>query len=392
MSAASASDHAITPFRISVSDADLDDLRNRLARTRWPEREPVDGWEQGIPLGYVREVCDYWLHTYDWRAREKHLNSVPQFMTTLSGGSDEALPIHFVHIRSPHADALPLVLTHGWPGSTVEFMKVFGPLADPTAHGGDARDAFHVVAPSLPGYGFSGKPTHTGWGVGRVAAAWNELMVRLGYDRYVAQGGDWGAIVTTNIGAQNLGNCIGIHINMPTAFPRPEDFAAEMTAEEQDAVARLTHYQSQDSGYSTQQRTRPQTLGYGLVDSPVGQAAWILEKFKEWTDNNGSPEDAISRDELLDNVMIYWLTASGASSARLYRESFGAASGSLTVPVPTGISQFPKEIFSASRRWADRVYTNIIHWNRLDHGGHFAAFEKPEVFLDEVRTCFRQLR
>lgn len=381
---------AVTPFEVEIDPAVLADLRERLGRARWPEAETVDDWSQGIPLAYVREVCEYWRNGYDWPARQAALNRFPQFRTELSGGGDEPLGFHFIHARSPEPSAFPLVLTHGWPGSTVEFMKVIGPLTDPVAHGGDAADAFHIVAPSLPGYGFSDKPTRPGWGTERIATAWDELMVRLGYARYGAQGGDWGSAVTTRIGAQNLGHCAGIHVNMVIAFPGPDDMA-DLTPQEMAALGKAGHYQDKDSGYSKQQSTRPQTLGYGLVDSPVGQAAWILEKFWAWTDNDGSPEDAVSRDELLDNVMFYWLNGAGASSARLYWESFASFVGA-TVDIPSGISNFPKEIFSASRRWAERVYTDIRHWNELPKGGHFAAFEQPDTFVDEIRTFFRHVR
>jgi pimeloyl-ACP methyl ester carboxylesterase len=385
------SDAEIHPFRIDIPEAELVDLRDRLARTRWPEPEPVDDWTQGIPLAYVQEVAEHWRTAYDWRVRESALNRFPQFRTTLSGGADDdPLSIHFLHVRSPESGAMPLVLTHGWPGSTVEFMDVIGPLTDPAAHGGDPADAFHVVVPSLPGYGFSDKPSRTGWGVERIATAWDELMGRLGYERYVAQGGDWGAIVTTAIGAQALGRCVGIHVNMPLARPTAEDLA-DLDDAGRIALAKLQHYQDHDSGYSKQQSTRPQTVGYGLVDSPVGQLAWILEKYWAWTDNEGSPEDAIDRDRLLDNVMIYWLTRSGASSARLYWESFGGKRQPAVVHLPTGVSQFPKEVISASRRWAERTYTDIRHWHDLDRGGHFAAFEEPDLFVDEVRTAVRAL-
>ena len=379
----------ISPFQIAVSDVELTDLHDRLARTRWPEREPVEDWSQGIPLAYVQEVCQYWRTGYDWRLREKHLNQFPQFRTTLKGDGDEELGIHFIHARSPEPNAFPLVITHGWPGSTVEFMKIIGPLTDPAAHGGDRADAFHVVAPSLPGYGFSDKPTRTGWGTDRIAAAWDELMIALGYERYGAQGGDWGASVTTRIGAQNRGRCAGIHVNMPVAGPGPE--GPGDTEPEKRALAKFQYYNDHDSGYSKEQSTRPQTVGYGLVDSPAGQAAWILEKFWAWTDNEGHPEDAIARDELLDNLMMYWLNGSGASSARLYWESFNRFGG-VTVAVPTGVSQFPKEIFTVPRHWAERVYTDIRYWNELDRGGHFAAFEEPDLFVDELRACFRPLR
>jgi pimeloyl-ACP methyl ester carboxylesterase len=281
-------------------------------------------------------------------------------------------------------------MTHGWPGSVVEFHKVIGPLTDPTAHGGEARDAFHIVCPSLPGYGFSDKPQETGWGIERIAAAWAQLMARLGYDRYLAQGGDWGAMVTTAIGYQDPEHCAGIHLNMVVAPPDPETMN-DLTEQEQGSLASLKHYQDWDSGYSKQQSTRPQTVGYGLVDSPAGQAAWILEKFWSWTDCDGHPENVLTRDELLDNVMLYWLPGAAASSARLYWQSFtGRATDE--VPVPTGCSIFPKEIMRASRRWADKRYRNIIHWNELEKGGHFAAFEQPETFVDEVRTCFRKVR
>jgi pimeloyl-ACP methyl ester carboxylesterase len=383
---------AVESFQIAVDESELTDLRDRLARTRWAEREPVEDWSQGIPLGYLREVCEYWGSTYDWRAREKQLNRFPQYRTTLSGGDDEPLGIHFIHVRSAEPNAFPLVLTHGWPGSTVEFMEAIGPLTDPASHGGDRADAFHVVTPSLPGFGFSDKPSRTGWGAPRIARAWDELMVRLGYERYGAQGGDWGSLITTLIGSQNLGHCAGIHINMPIAGPTQDDFA-DLTPAEMTALGKFQHYQEHESGYSKQQSTRPQTVGYGLVDSPAGQAGWILEKFWAWTDNDGSPEDAIGRDQLLDNVMFYWLNGAGASSARLYWESFGQfGSGDATVAIPTGISQFPKEITATSRRWAERVYTDICHWNELDRGGHFAAFEEPDLFVQEVRSTFRSVR
>jgi epoxide hydrolase len=374
---------AITPFQIAVSDADLADLHDRLARTRWPEAETVDDWTQGTPLAYVQELCEYWRTSSDW-------NAYPQFRTALVGDGDEPLGIHFIHARSPEPNAFPLVLTHGWPGSTVEFMKMLGPLTDPVAHGGDAADAFHVVVPSLPGYGFSDKPARTGWGTPRVAAAWDELMVRLGYDRYGAQGGDWGSAVTTRIGAQNLGHCVGIHVNFAVAPPAPEHLA-DITDAEQVALGKFAHYQEHDSGYSKQQSTRPQSVGYGLVDSPAGQLAWIIEKFWAWTDNTGSPEDALSRDEMLDNVMMYWLNGAGASSARMYWESFNSFVGQ-TVNIPSGISQFPKEIMLCSRRWAERIYTDIRHWGELDRGGHFAAFEQPELLTNEIRTFFRHVR
>lgn len=378
-------DPAIVPFRIEAPYGAIADLRSRLHSTRWPEPEPVDDWSQGIPLAYVQEVCAYWADEYDWPAREERLNRFPQFTTEIDG-----LDIHFLHVRSPHEDALPLIITHGWPGSIAEFQNVIGPLTDPTAHGGIAADAFHVVCPSLPGFGYSGKPTETGWGLERIADAWGVLMGRLGYDRFLAQGGDWGSMVTTTIGGRNPDHCMAIHLNMPLALPDP-DTMDDLQDNELGALASLDHYQKQESGYSTQQSTRPQTLGYGLVDSPAGQAAWILEKFHAWTDNDGTPESAVDRNELLDNVMLYWLPATGASSARLYWESFATPPFD-RVQVPVGCSIFPKEIFRTSRRWAEKQFGELLHFNELDRGGHFAAMEQPELYVTEVRDCFRSLR
>jgi len=368
----------IRPFRIEVPDEDLADLRERLRRTRWPERECVVGpgntidWSQGIPLDYTRELAYYWAEGYDWRQREARLNRFDQFVTEIDG-----LDIHFIHQRSGNPDALPLVITHGWPGSIVEFAKVIEPL---TAD-------FHVVCPALPGYGFSGKPAATGWKVERIARAWDTLMTRLGYHRYGAQGGDWGATVTTQIG-RNGNGCIGIHLNMPMA-PPPGPVDAP-TAEELAAIEAFAHYQKWDAGYSKQQSTRPQTLGYGLADSPVGQLAWIVEKFWAWTDCDGHPENVLSRDEMLDDVMMYWLTNSAASSARLYWESFGTLGGG-KVEVPTGVACFPKEIMKAPRSWCEARY-NITHWTDMPRGGHFAAFEQPELFVEDVRAFFNTLR
>ena len=373
----------ITPFRIEVPEQQLDDLRARLALTRLPEKETPNDWSQGVPLGYVQEIKEYWQHQYDWRRAEARINAFEQFVTTIDG-----VDIHFLHVRSPEADALPLIMTHGWPGSIVEFLKVIAPLADPVSHGGDAKDAFHVICPALPGYGFSGKPATPGWGVEKIADAWADLARRLGYSSYVAQGGDWGSAVTTALAVRDTDHCRAIHVNMVSARPDPMDNLTEL---EKKGLAGMKHYQDWDSGYSKQQSTRPQTLGYGLVDSPIGQAAWILEKFWAWTDCDGHPENALSRDEMLDNIMLYWLTASGASSARLYWESFGSFSAG-EVQIPTGCSIFPKEIFLCSRRWAENRYKNIIYWNELDKGGHFAAFEQPELFVGELRNCFRLVR
>lgn len=374
----------ISPFVIAVPDTVLDDLRQRLNNTRWPEAELVDDWSQGVPLAYLKEVCEYWAQTYDWRAREAALNRFDQFITAIDG-----LNIHFVHQRSPHPDALPLLITHGWPGSIVEFHKVIEPLVNPTAFGGKATDAFHVVAPSLPGFGFSGKPTVPGWGVDKIAATFAALMARLGYPRYVAQGGDWGSAVTTAIGATDTAHCAAIHLTLAMAA-RPK-IDGEPTAEEQRALDGIKYYRDWDSGYSIQQSTRPQTLGYGLVDSPAGQAGWILEKFWAWTDCAGHPEHVLSRDELLDNVMFYWVNAAAASSARLYWESF-RRSARHTVSIPTCFAVFAKEIVPPVRKWVEASFTDIRHWAEYDHGSHFAAFEVPHTFTADLRDAFRPYR
>jgi pimeloyl-ACP methyl ester carboxylesterase len=374
----------ITPFEIEIPDAQLDDLKQRLANTRWPDSETVDDWSQGIPLAYLKEVCEYWSKQYDWRERETRLNQFPQFKTEIAG-----LGIHFIHVKSPEPGATPLIMTHGWPGSIVEFQGVIAKLADPVAHGGKAEDAFHVVCPSLPGYGFSDKPTETGWGLEKIADSWAELMSRLGYERYVAQGGDWGAMVTTYIGVQDPEHCLGVHLNMAIA-PPTEESMKDPSELETGALAAMAHYSEKDSGYSKQQSTRPQSLGYGLVDSPAGQAGWILEKFWSWTDCDGHPENAISRDAMLDNIMLYWLPANGASSARLYWESFNAAP-MMEIAVPVAVSVFPKEIFRASKRWCEARYKHLAYYNALEKGGHFAAFEQPEIFVEELRAGFRAI-
>ncbi|MCY3950034.1 MAG: epoxide hydrolase [Acidimicrobiaceae bacterium] len=374
----------IEPFQIDVPDEQLADLRDRLARTRWPDKEPVDNWAQGIPLAYVQEVCDYWANTYDWRAREASLNRFDQYTADVDG-----MNVHFIHVRSPEPDAMPIVITHGWPGSVVEFHKVIEPLADPVSHGGSASDAFHVICPSLPGYGFSAKPTEPGWGIEKIADCWAELMTGLGYDRFGAQGGDWGSAVTSALGSRHPDRCVGIHLNMVMRGSRPKD--REPNDEEIAALTKAKHYNDWDSGYSKQQSTRPQTLGYGLTDSPAGQAAWILEKFWAWTDCDGHPENALGRDEMLDNVMLYWLNANAASSGRLYWESFRQLPR-MTVDVPTGVAKFPAEIIPPVRAWSEPIYSDIRHWTEMPAGGHFAAFEQPELFVDDVRAFFSLLR
>ena len=376
----------IKPFQVDIAQADLDDLQRRLMHIRWPEREtPVD-WSQGAPLAYVKELCGYWREQYDWRRCESWLNGLPQFTTEIDG-----LDFHFLHVRSSNENALPLVMTHGWPGSIIEFSKVIGPLTEPASYGGSDDDAFHLVCPTLPGFGFSGKPSEPGWGVERIGIAWGQLMARLGYDRYVAQGGDWGAAVTCSMGITETRHCAGIHTNMPILSP--SEALQGLSEYENDALASAQYYWDWDSGYAKEQSTRPQTIGYGLVDSPVAQAAWIIEKFWAWTDSDGHPENVLTRDELLDNVMMYWLPSAGASSARIYWESFSLiGTPQASIELPSGVSMFPKEIFRASRRWVEERFKNLVHYNVLEKGGHFAAFEQPNTFVDEVRTCFRHMR
>jgi pimeloyl-ACP methyl ester carboxylesterase len=374
----------VEPFQVRLANADIADLRERLGRTRWPERETVADWGQGIPLAYAQELCGYWADGYDFGFVDR-INAHPQLRTEIDG-----LGIHLLHITSPEPDALPLLLTHGWPGSVVEFLDVIGPLTDPRSHGGDAADAFHLVVPSLPGYGWSDKPAEAGWKVQRIARAWDVLMTRLGYERYGAQGGDWGASVTTALAEQQPVGLVGIHLNMGLATPDPATMS-DLTPVEQKALDDLGVHLASGTGYSTQQSTRPQTLGYGLTDSPAGQCAWIAEKFWAWTDCDGHPENALSKDQMLDNVSVYWFTATAASSARLYWESF-KDSPRAEISVPSGISIYPREILRPSRRWAEKRFTDRRWYEELDRGGHFAAFEQPGSFVEQVRGFFRLVR
>jgi pimeloyl-ACP methyl ester carboxylesterase len=372
----------ITPFEIHAGDDVLADLRERLRRTRWPEPATAGGWAQGVPLDYLRELCAYWADGYDWRASERRLNRIPQFRTTIDG-----LGIHFLHARSPHPEAVPLVLTHGWPGSVVEFVKVIGPLTD----------AFHVVCPSLPGYAFSDRPAEPGWTVERTAAAWVQLMERLGYQRFLAAGHDWGTSISTSIAQQHPEKVIGIHLMPPLVAPDPATFGS-LTPAESSALHDLEASGESGDGYSLEQSTRPQTIGYGLVDSPVALAAWIIEKFQAWTDCDGDLATVLTRDELLDNLMLYWLPGTGASAARLYWESFRTVQARFrtgttdVVDVPTACSIFPRENPRPSRRWAQHRFPDIRHWGEPARGGHFAAFEQPELFVAELRAGLRALR
>jgi pimeloyl-ACP methyl ester carboxylesterase len=373
-------------FVLNVPQVELDHLNAKLDHVRWPDAETVEGWSQGVPLSRAKALVEHWRHAYDWRRCEAMLNRFGQFVTSLDG-----LDVHFLHVRSSHADALPVLMTHGWPGSVLEFHKVIGPLTEPERYGGQANDAFHVIAPSLPGYGFSGKPSAPGWNVERIAATWAALMTRLGYEHYVAQGGDWGAAVTTVLAATKPAGLAAAHMNIVSARPRslPRDAP---TAEERRALEAMDRYQRSEMGYALIQATRPQTLGYALADSPVGQAIWIYEKFQKWTDCDGEPENVLTRDEILDDVMMYWLTNSATSSARLYWESLFRQPKLSNVDLPTGFSVFPRELFLSPRHWAEETFTNIQYWHEVERGGHFAALEQPELFVRELRECFRPFR
>jgi pimeloyl-ACP methyl ester carboxylesterase len=381
----------IEPFLIDTAPAALEDLRVRLRHTRWPERETVDDWSQGVPLAYLQDLCRYWAGPYDWRATQARLNAIPQFTTTIDG-----LRVHFLHVRSPDPAATPLIMTHGWPGSFLEFERALRPLADPGASSGAGGDAFHLVVPSLPGYGFSGRPAGAGWDVHRIARAWAELMTRLGYGRFLALGSDWGTSVSTSLALQQPGRLLGIHLIPPLA--PPDRGAADLTEAEHTALADLDERTRTGSGYSAEQGTRPQTIGYSLLDSPAGLCAWIAEKLWAWADHPGDLSQVLTADQVLDNITLYWLTGTGASAARLYWESiaqvsewFTTAAGD-TVTVPAGCSVFPAEVPRPSRRWAQRRFANIVHWGEPGRGGHFAAWEQPGLFVEEVRAVARACR
>jgi microsomal epoxide hydrolase len=382
---------AIERFEIRVPDEVLADLRERLARTRWPDQIPGSGWDYGTDLAYLQELCAYWRERFDWRAQERRLARFDHYRTEIDGQ-----PLHFIHQRSKVAGALPLVITHGWPGSVYEFLKILGPLVDPEAHGGDARDAFHVVCPSIPGYGFSGPTRTPGWDIERVSHAIAALMARLGYGRYGAQGGDWGAVATTYLGILDPAHVAGIHLNMVIAGP-PRGVAdplAGVTAEEKVALEAMQSWGKEEDGYQRIQGTRPQTLAYGLNDSPAGLAGWIVEKFRAWSDCGGDVESRFTKDELLANVTIYWATQTINASTRLYCETMrGGRWGfaNARVEVPTGVALFPKEVMRPPRRWVEAAY-DLKRWTPMPSGGHFAAMEEPEALVREIRAFFRDLR
>src|SRR5438034_7075409 len=388
----------IRPFNVDIPEEELAEMRRRIAATRWPTKELVDDRSQGVQLAALQELARYWETDYDWRKAEAKLNALPQFTTEIDG-----VEIHFIHVRSEHEGALPLIMTHGWPGSVIELLETVGPLTDPTAHGGTAEDVFHLVLPSLPGYGFSGEPTELGWDVGRTGQAWAELMRRLGYTRYVAQGGDVGAGVTDAMGRQAPEGLIGIHMNLlVTALggPQPED-----TDEERAASEAINTFRTSGSGYFLEQATRPQTIGYAVLDSPVALAAWMLDHDTDAYSKishafvDGQPVGNLTRDHVLDNITLYWLTGTGASAARSYWEDGQAQAAALAagqappeVSLPVGFTQSPGEIFRAPRSWVEQGYPNVTYFNEADKGGHFAAWEEPELFSEEVRAAFRSLR
>jgi pimeloyl-ACP methyl ester carboxylesterase len=375
----------VRPFTVSIPQSQIDDVKQRLAATRWPDPETVGDWSQGVRVQNARALVDYWQHRYDWRRFESELGRFPQFLTEIDG-----LDIHFIHVRSKNPDAMPLILTHGWPSSIVDFLKLIGPLTDPVSFGGDAADSFDVVVPSLPGFGFSAKPTQTGWTVERIAGAWAQLMKRLGYTRWAAQGGDWGAVVTTALGAMQPEGLAGIHLNTQYAFPA--QMPDTLTPEQRDAVESLALYTGVLGGSNHLQGTKPETVGFALADSPAGQAAWIYEKFQSKTDNHGLAEDAISIDDMLDVISLYWLTNTAASSARIYWENRSLTFAGPKLTLPVAVTVFPRDIPRVPRSWIEETYRNLIHYGEADKGGHFAALEQPEILVSEIRTGLRTLR
>ncbi|MGY0557303.1 MULTISPECIES: epoxide hydrolase family protein [unclassified Lysobacter] len=391
---------AIRTFRINVPEAQLVDLRQRVRATRWPEKETVSDESQGVQLEKLQALVKYWGTTYDWRKVEAELNALPMFVTNIDG-----IDIQFIHVKSRHPDAMPLLITHGWPGSILELTKSIGPLTDPTAHGGRAEDAFDVIIPSMPGYGFSGKPQEEGWDPDRIAKAWDVLVKRLGYKKYVSQGGDWGSVIADAMGRQAPKGLLGIHVNMPATVPAAAARAmsvgdpapAGLSAEEKAAYDALSYFFQRNGAYGAMMATRPQTVGYGLTDSPAGLAAWIFDKFNQWTYSGGDAEKSLTKDEMLDDITLYWLTNSAISSAQLYWENntnnFNAVEQrTAEITVPVAVTVFPGEIYRAPRSWTEQAYPTLMYFNEVDKGGHFAQWEEPQLFAEEMRAAFKSLR
>lgn len=395
-----AEDTTIRPYKVNIPQADLDELRRRVNATRWPDKETVKDQSQGPQQAKLQELARYWGSDYDWRRAEAKLNALPQYLTRIDG-----LDIHFIHVRSKHPKALPLLITHGWPGSVLEQIKVIDPLTNPTAHGGRAEDAFDVIIPSMPGYGFSQRPTETGWDPERMARAWDVLMKRLGYTRYVAQGGDWGSVVADAMGRQAPKGLVGIHVNMPATVPpelaKPlsngDPAPAGLSPKEKLAYDTLDNFFKKNAGYGAMMVTRPQAVGYALADSPVGLAGWVYDKLAQWTYSGGDPERSLTKDEMLDGISLYWLTNTAVSSARLYWENnnnnfSSPAQRTTEIKVPVAVTVFPGEIYQAPKSWTERAYPTLMYFNEVNKGGHFAAWEEPELFSAEMRAAFRSVR
>jgi pimeloyl-ACP methyl ester carboxylesterase len=396
MARAQAGGSAIRPFKVAIPAAEIQAMQRRIAETRWADSQPAGDDSQGVRRQTLEPLMRYWARGYDWRKIEARLNALPMFMTEIDG-----LDVHFIHVRSRHEHAMPMILTHGWPGSVLEFLGVIAPLTDPTAYGGKAEDAFHLVIPSIPGFGFSAKPTQIGWGSDHIGRAWSMLMLRLGYDRYVSQGGDCGSVISQRMALQHVPGLIGIHLNMPAVVPADiakilaagDPAPAGLSAKERGTFDQLAAFYRDNSAYAAMMNTRPQTIGYSLVDSPVGMAAWMYEKIAQWTYSNGQPERVLGRDAILDDISLYWLTGTGASAARIYWEdhtnNFNARG---IIDLPVAVSVFPGEIFRAPRTWAERCYKNLFYFSEATNGGHFAAWEQPQLFTEQVRAAFRLLR
>ena len=388
-------DKSIRPFHVNIPQSAIDDMRKRIANTRFPDQETVTDKSQGVKLEKFKSLVDYWGKGYDWRKGEAKLNAFPQFITQIDG-----VDIHFIHVKSKNPKALPMIMTHGWPGSVFELLKIIGPLTDPVAYGGKAEDAFDVVIPSIPGFGFSGKPETKGWDSDHIGVVWAQLMERLGYTKYVSQGGDCGSVISQRMARQNVKGLLGIHINMPATIPAEiqkaltngESAPQGLSEKEKLAYQTIASFYKNDTGYSGMMVTRPQTLGYSLSDTPVGQAAWIYDEFIGWTYSGGNPEKSLTKDEMLDDISLYWLTNTSTSSARIYWEDHSNNFNAIELSTPVAVTVFPGEIYRAPKTWAERTYHNLIYFNEVDKGGHFAAWEEPQLLAEELRKAFKTLR